>query len=49
MLDSACVAPVWQRGPARVSFEAGESAKQTFAIREHAVDLVNDAEEEEEK
>jgi hypothetical protein len=38
-----------ERGPARVSFEAGGSAKQTFAIREHVVDLVNDAEEEEEK
>jgi hypothetical protein len=47
--DSACVAPVWQRGPVRVSFEAGGSAKQTFAIRGHVVDLVNDAEEEEEK
>jgi len=47
--DSACVAPVWQRGPVRVSFEARGSAKQTFAIRGHVVDLVNDAEEEEEK
>lgn len=47
--DSACVAPVWQRGPVRVSFEAGGSAKETFAIRGHVVDLVNDAEEEDEK
>jgi hypothetical protein len=47
--DSACVAPVWQRGPVRVSFEARGSVKQTFAIRGHVVDLVNDAEEEEEK
>jgi len=47
--DSACVAPVWQRGPVRVSFEAGGSAKETFAIRGHVVDLMNDAEEEEEK
>jgi hypothetical protein len=46
--DSACTAPSWQRGPVRVSFEAGSSAKQTFAIRGHVVDLVNDAEEEEE-
>ena len=46
--DSACPAPSWQRGPVRVSFEPGGSAKQTFAIRGHVVDLVNDAEEEEE-
>jgi len=44
--DSACPAPAWQRNPVRVSFEAG-GAKQTFAIRGHAVDLVEDAEEEE--
>jgi len=44
--DSACPSPVWQRGPARVSFEAG-GAKQTFVIRGHVVDVVNDAEEEE--
>ena len=46
--DSACPAPSWQRGPARVSFEPAGSAKQTFAIRGHVVDLINDAEEEEE-
>ena len=46
--DSACPAPAWQRGPMRVSFEAAVGAKQTFAIRGHVVDLVNDAEEEEE-
>jgi hypothetical protein len=46
--DSACAVPAWQRGPVRVSFEAAGSAKQTFAIRGHVVDLVNDAEEEEE-
>jgi hypothetical protein len=45
--DSACPAPSWQRSPARVSFEAG-GARETFAIRGHVVDLVNDAEEEEE-
>jgi hypothetical protein len=32
----------------RVSFEPSGDAKQTFAIRGHAVDLVNDAEDEEE-
>ena len=45
--DSACSTPVWQRGPVRVSFESG-STKQTFTIRGHVVDLVNDSEEEEE-
>jgi hypothetical protein len=46
--DSACAPPSWQRSPVRVSFEAAGAAKQTFAIRGHVVDLVNDAEEEEE-
>jgi hypothetical protein len=46
--DSACPVPNWQRGPVRVSFEPGAGAKQTFAIRGHVVDLVNDAEDEEE-
>jgi hypothetical protein len=46
--DSACLAPTWQRGPARVSFAASGGAKQTFAIRGHIVDLVSDAEDEEE-
>ena len=47
--DSACPAPTWQRSPARVSFEPIAGAKQTFAIRGHVVDLVNDVEQEEEK
>jgi hypothetical protein len=46
--DSACPAPAWQRGPVRVSFEPADGAKQTFAIRGHVVDLINDAEEPEE-
>ena len=46
--DSACPVPIWQRGPVRVSFETVGGSKQTFAIRGHVVDLVNDAEEEEE-
>jgi hypothetical protein len=45
--DSACPMPVWQRTPARVSFEDGP-AKQTFVIRGHAADLASDAEEEDE-
>ncbi|MFZ0806324.1 MAG: hypothetical protein WAN03_09085 [Candidatus Sulfotelmatobacter sp.] len=46
--DSACAAPAWERAPIRVSFEAAGAAKQTFAIRGHVVDVVNDAEEDEE-
>ena len=46
--DSACPAPAWQRSPVRVSFEAAGGAKQTFAIRGHVVDLMNDAEENDE-
>jgi len=44
--DSACPAPTWQRNPARVSFEASGTSKQTFAIRGHVVDVVNDVEDE---
>ncbi len=46
--DSACPAPTWQRGPVRVSFEPASDTKQTFAIRGRAVDLVSDADEDEE-
>jgi len=44
--DSACPAPSWQRNPVRVSFEPAGSAKQTFAIRGHVVDVVNEEEDE---
>jgi len=47
--DSACPPPAWQRGPMRVSFEPVGGAKQTFAIRGHVVDVVNDAEDDEER
>jgi len=47
--DSACPAPLWQRGPARVSFQLAGGTKQTFAIRGHVVDVVNDTEEEDEE
>jgi hypothetical protein len=47
--DSACPAPVWLRNPVRVSFERQGNAKETYAIRGHVVDLVNDAEDEEEE
>lgn len=43
--DSACSVPAWQRQPARVSFETG-GTKQTFAIRGHVVDVVDDDEED---
>jgi hypothetical protein len=46
--DSACPTPTWEREPVRVSFEPAGSARQTFAIRGHVVDLVEDAEEEDE-
>lgn len=47
--DGACPAPSWQRGPMQVSFEPPGGAKQTFAIRGHVVDLVNDVDVEEEE
>jgi hypothetical protein len=46
--DSACITPSWQRGPVRVSFDPAGAARQTFAIRGHVVDVVNDADEDEE-
>lgn len=46
--DSACAAPSWQRGPVRVNFQPPDGAKQTFAIRGHVVDVVNDEEDQEE-
>jgi hypothetical protein len=46
--DSECPAPVWQRLPTRVTFEPLENQKLTFSVRGHAVDVVNDAEEDDE-
>jgi hypothetical protein len=40
MPDSECPAPVWQRRPARVSFEPDEDQKFTYSVRGHAADLV---------
>jgi hypothetical protein len=45
--DSECPAPEWQRAPVRVSFEPEENKKLTYAVHEHAVDIVNDEEEDE--
>jgi hypothetical protein len=47
--DSACPMPAWQRSPARVTFEPAGAPKQTFAIRGHAVDFLNETEEEDEE
>jgi hypothetical protein len=46
--DSACTAPLWHRNPAQVLFARSASEKQTFSIRGHVVDLVDDAEDEDE-
>lgn len=45
--DSACPAPAWQRQPTRVTFEASEDQKSTYSVRGHAVDVLNDEEDEE--
>ena len=45
--DSACRPPIWQRQPARVSFEAAGNEKATYLIRGHSVDVVNDEEDKE--
>jgi hypothetical protein len=46
MPDSECPAPVWQRQPARVSFEPDEEQKFTYSVRGHAADLVHDDDNE---
>jgi hypothetical protein len=43
--DSACPSPVWERNPARVTFEPAGSPKQTFAVRGRVVDVVSEEEE----
>jgi len=40
--DSACESPVWQRNPTQVSFQPPGGAKQTYAVRGHIVDVVDD-------
>jgi hypothetical protein len=47
--DSACLPAQWRRSPMQVSFERVGSVKETYAIRGHVVDLVNNAEDEEEQ
>ena len=45
---SACPVPTWQRNPSRVTFEPEGSPKQSFAIRDHTVELLTEEEPEEE-
>jgi hypothetical protein len=47
--DSACPAPTWQRDPVRATFDPTGSPKQTFAIRGHIVDLVNEDDEQDDE
>jgi len=44
--DSACPAPTWQRSPARVTFEPASAPTQTFAVRGHSVDVIEEEDEE---
>jgi hypothetical protein len=48
MPDSECPAPAWQRQPTRVTFEPLENQKLTYSLRGHVVDVVNDAEDDDE-
>jgi hypothetical protein len=47
--DSECPAPTWERAPARVTFQPGDTQKLVFSIRGRVVDVINDAEEEAEE
>jgi hypothetical protein len=47
MPDSECPAPAWQRQPTRVTFQPDENQKLPYSVRGHAVDVVMDAEDEE--
>jgi hypothetical protein len=40
MPDSSCATPVWQRQPARVTFDVGKDQKFTFGVQGHAFDVV---------
>jgi hypothetical protein len=45
--DSICPAPIWQKGPVRVSFAPAVGERQTFVVRGTAVDLISEGDEEE--
>jgi hypothetical protein len=44
--DSACAPPAWQRNPVQVSFQPPGTAKQTYAVRGHIVDVVVEDDED---
>ena len=46
MPDSECPQPIWQRQPARVTFE-DEGQKTTYSVRGHADDILSSEDEEE--
>jgi hypothetical protein len=49
--DSECPAPAWQRQPTRVTFSSKDKKedKFTYAVRGHAVDLLNENNDEDEE
>jgi hypothetical protein len=47
-LEFECNAPGWQRSPTRVTFRPQDGPSVTFAVRDHAVEFVNDEDDEEE-
>lgn len=42
MPDGQCPAPLWQRGPVRVTFETPHDQKFTYTVRSHAVEIVSE-------
>ena len=46
--DSECPAPTWERSPLRVTFQPDDDQRVVFSLRNRVVDVVNDAEEEDE-
>jgi len=49
--DAECPTPTWQRQPTRVTFAAkdGKEENFTYEVRGHAVDLLNDNNDEDEE
>jgi hypothetical protein len=45
--EAGCSAPQWQRLPIRVTFELSNSQKLNYSVRGNALNVVNDAEEDE--
>ncbi len=45
--SSLCPAPVWQRTPVRVTFQASADQKLTFSVKSRVVDLASEEENEE--